>query len=337
MKTHENILVQKVRLKGGEGKQGVGHCCVEHFQGVDGVPGVCNHPWGEDVQTQSSHWTPLECPELCEKTCPASGCVKESMKQHLSRGRQEELSLTGEETPHSMEMTPFHALLLCSPPLSLPVFPVISSPWHNLSHLSCPPFSHPFHPSFSPFPCSPLSCPALSSCPLLPGPWFHSSAPAKVNKPRGCVHTGPAGSTPQTLLLSPRLTPGQRQHLSAHSWDRERPHFLTAKKKLSDSESRGEVLYVHVHLCHFTVKTPFPCPHCWIMNDAAPSSSHTVMGAWGKHEEHPPLCSWQSQKLPGMIHVSSPVPKAALQSTAVFTFLWGEAKWLNGPHLKPEL
>lgn len=45
MKTHENILVLKVRMKpvlsfvkywaakGEQGKQGVVHCCVEHFQG----------------------------------------------------------------------------------------------------------------------------------------------------------------------------------------------------------------------------------------------------------------------------------------------------------------
>lgn len=164
-------------------------------------------------------------------------------------------------------------------------FPCLFSLGTPCHILSCPPVSFLF-PSFPPFllPLSLLS--PLLSCTLLlsspPWPMVSLQCSCKGEQTQGLCPHCPCWEHPTNC-------PCQRHHLSAHSWERECPHFLTGKKKLSDSESRGEVLCIHVHLWHFTVETPFPCPHCWIMNDAAASSSHTVMGAGGKHEEHPPL------------------------------------------------
>lgn len=176
-----------------------------------------------------------------------------------------------------MEITPFCVFLLYSPPLSFPVFSVLSSPLLTCPILSCTPFSFLF-PCLSPFlffnvllpvysPFLPFSCTLLLSSPLLPFSLAHSFTPAKVNK-SGAVSTlsllETAHPSPQSDPVTksdsrtqePLVCPLLRQGMSSLSQGMK----VTGKKKLLDSKTRGEVLCVLIHLWHIHSGNSFSLP-----------------------------------------------------------------------------
>lgn len=213
-----------------------------------------------------------------------------------------------------MEITPFCVFLLYSPPLSFPVFSVLSSPLLTCPILSCTPFSFLF-PCLSPFlffnvllpvysPFLPFSCTLLLSSPLLPFSLAHSFTPAKVNK-SGAVstlsllETAPPlptkwpchqiwlQDTGTTCLPTPET--GNVLTFSRHesNWKKETSRlqnqgWSSLCPYSSVAHSQWKLLFLAIAAGSQMILFP-TAPTAW----GVPA----VMGAWGKCEQHPSLPS----------------------------------------------
>lgn len=195
--------------------------------------------------------------------------------------------------------------LLYSPLLSLPVFPVLSSPLQTCHVLSCPPFSFLF-PSFPPLHCpppplflfSPLYCPALSFSPLFPCPfpWPMVSLQFSCKGEqiqRLCPHcpgwkhpqTDPVTNSDPRAQTSP-VCPPLRQAMSSLSQGMK----ATGKKETFRLQNQG---------CSSVCPAASVACSQWkplffaIINDSVPTAwgVPAVMGARDKCEHHPSLPS----------------------------------------------